>query len=82
VTGGFASWRVFPSRISAKAAREDGKLARAEYPEEGTVRIERWKYAPGLLSQDDRMADRLSLKDDHDERIQAALTELLEQMPW
>ncbi len=74
------------SSAAFEVAHEDRKLARAEYPEEGTVRIERWKYAPGLLSQDNQMVDRLSLylslKDDHDERIQAALTELLEQLPW
>lgn len=83
-----ADWEKAYAMSSAafEAARKDLKLTRAEYPEEGTVRIERWKYAPGLLSQDNRTVDRLSLylslKDDHDERIQAALTELLEQMQW
>ncbi len=74
------------SSAAFEAAREDRKLARAEFPEADTVQIERWRYAPGLLSQDDRTVDRLSLylslRDDHDERIQSALTELLEPMPW
>ncbi len=74
------------SSAAFEAAREDRKLVRTDYPEENTVQIERWKYAPGLLSPDNQMVDRLSLylslKDDHDERTQAALTELLEQMQW
>ena len=74
------------SSAAFEAAREDRKLVQAEYPEEDTVQIERWKYAPGLLSSDSQTVDRLSLylslKDDPDERTQAALTELLEQIQW
>lgn len=74
------------SSAAFEAAREDRKLFQTKYPEEDTVRIERWKYAPGLLSSDNQMVDRLSLylslKDDHHERTQAALTELLDQIQW
>jgi hypothetical protein len=74
------------SSAAFEAAREDRKLVQIDYPEEGTVQIERWKYAPGLLSPDGQVVDRLSLylslQDDGDERLQAALTELLEQMRW
>jgi AraC-like DNA-binding protein len=74
------------SSAAFEAVREDRKLVEIEYPEEGTVQIERWKYAPSLLSPDSQAVDRLSLylsmQDDHDERTQAALTELLEQMKW
>jgi AraC-like DNA-binding protein len=74
------------SSVAFEAAREDRRLVPIEYPEDGTVRIERWKYAPGLLSPDSRVVDRLSLylsmQDDQDERIQAALAELMEQMEW
>jgi len=74
------------SSAAFEAAREDRKLLQTEYPEEGTVQIERWKYAPGLLSPDSQVVDRLSLylslQDDRDERVQSALTELLEQMRW
>ena len=74
------------SSAALEVAREDRRLVQTEYPEEGTIQIERWKYAPGLLSPDSQVVDRLSLylsmQDDHDERTQAALTELLEQMQW
>lgn len=74
------------SSAAFEAAREDRRLVQADFPEEGAVQIERWKYAPGLLSPDSSMVDRLSLylslQDDPDERTQAALAELLEQMRW
>jgi len=74
------------SSAAFEAARKDRKLVQIDYPEEGAVRIERWKYAPGLLSPDGQVVDRLSLylslQDDGDERLQAALTELLEQLHW
>jgi AraC-like DNA-binding protein len=74
------------SSAAFEAAREDRRLVQADYPEEGTVQIERWKYAPSLLSPDSQIVDRLSLylslQDDRDERTQAALTELLEEMQW
>lgn len=68
------------SSAAFEAAREDRKLIQANYPNDGTVQIERWKYAPGLLSPDSQVVDRLSLcqslRDDHDERTQAALADL------
>ena len=74
------------SSAAFEAAREDRRLMPIDYPEEDTIQIERWKYAPGLLSPDSQVVDRLSLylslQDDHDERTQAALAELLEQMQW
>lgn len=79
--------RVYAMSSAAfEAAREDRRLVQTDYPEEGTIQIERWKYAPGLLSPDSLVVDRLSLylslQDDRDERTQAALTELLEQVQW
>jgi AraC-like DNA-binding protein len=74
------------SSAAFEAAREDRRLVQADFSEEGTVQIERWKYAPGLLSPENPMVDRLSLylslQDDPDERTQAALAELLEQLRW
>jgi hypothetical protein len=74
------------SSAAFEAAREDRRLVQTDYPEEGTIQIERWKYAPTLLAPDSQVVDRLSLylsmQDDHDERTQAALAELLEQMEW
>ncbi len=69
-----------------RAALEDGKLVRVPYAEDDTVVLERWRYAPGLLSPDNQVVDQLSLflslQHDPDERVQGALKELLEMMVW
>ncbi len=69
-----------------RAALEDGKLIRVPYAEDDTVVIERWHYAPGLLSSNRHVVDPLSLylslQQDQDERVQAALKEMLEALPW
>lgn len=54
--------------------------------EEGTI-VERWRYRPALLCGEgartvDPLSLYLSLRDDPDERVQAALKELLEAMQW
>lgn len=49
------------------------------------VELEIWKYNPRLLSggeQIDPLSLYLSLADTDDERVEAALDELLEEMPW
>ena len=74
------------SSAAFEAARKNRRLVQTDFPDENSVRIERWKYAPGLLSPDSPMVDRLSLylslQDDPDERTQAALAKLLEQLRW
>lgn len=74
------------SSAAFEAACEDRRLVQTDFPEEGTLVIERWKYAPGLLSLNSSVVDRLSLylslQDDRDERTQAALAALLEQIRW
>ncbi len=74
------------SSAAFEAARENRRLVQTYFPDEDTVRIERWKYAPGLLSPDSPTVDRLSLylslQDDPDERTQAVLAELPEQLRW
>ena len=77
---------VFAISSSAfRAASEEHKIIQSPYPEKDTVTIERWTYPPGALSSDgltvDRLSLYLSLHDDQDERIQFALTEMLEKMP-
>ncbi len=37
------------SSAAFEAAREERKLVQADYPEDDTIQIERWKYAPELL---------------------------------
>lgn len=51
----------------------------------GTATIEVWMYNPMILSsmqEVDRLSLYLSLKDEEDERVQAAREELLNQMSW
>ena len=50
-----------------------------------SITIEIWNYEPGLLSSGpdvDRLSLFLSMKSDQDERIEAALENLLKGMPW
>lgn len=52
----------------------------------GTVVIQRWRYSPAILADDRRTVDRLSLylslRDSADERIQSALSRMLEGVKW
>ena len=57
--------------------------------EPGATEIEVWSYDPNLFARDgvvDRLSLYLSLRDDEDERVQAALEEMMEEMmegmPW
>jgi hypothetical protein len=48
--------------------------------------IHEWIYAPAVISDDGKQVDDLSLylslRDSPDERVQGALTEMMEAMPW
>jgi hypothetical protein len=53
--------------------------------EQHEVEIELWTYDPRLLARDglvDRLSLFLSLRESEDERVQAALSEMIESMPW
>jgi DNA-binding MarR family transcriptional regulator len=54
--------------------------------DEGDILLEKWKYPPTLLSGSESITDRLSvclsLRDDPDERVQAAIREVEESMAW
>lgn len=69
-----------------RAAREERKIEEQPFAESGMVMLERWRYAPALLSPDGQMVDRLSLylslRDDPDERVQGALEDMLEGVKW
>jgi hypothetical protein len=78
---------VFAMSSSAyRAALEDRKLSQVPYAEDDTAIVERWRYDPGILSLDGQVVDCLSLylsfQHDPDERVRAALKELLETLPW
>ena len=61
------------------------KLNENEFRPYGAYEIQVWSYDPILLANDD-IADRfsvyLSLQDSDDERVEAALEEMMEQVKW
>lgn len=66
-------------------AYDEGKIRESPFAEEDTVTVERWRYCPEALSDSslvDRLSLYLSLQDNPDERVQAALKELLEGVQW
>ena len=69
-------------------AEKDGvrrKLQEVPYPETGAAEIELWRYPvllPGQKATVDPLSLYLSLRDRADERMQAALTKLLEDTLW
>ena len=74
----FALWRLF--------VRPKNEFEQVPFAETDTVPIERWWYPPAVLSDDEKTVDRLSLylslRNDADERVQAALTQMLGGMRW
>ena len=68
--------------IDKVTAREYATLMNREY---GDIKVEVWKYAPALLSENG-MVDRLSLylcmKDSDDERIQLECDTLIDEMDF
>lgn len=68
-----------------KTIVESGELRVIPMSESGTLELEVWRYDPFLLSDHD-IADPLSvylsLRDTDDERVEAALEELLEGIAW
>lgn len=68
-----------------KALQQGGETSQAIDGEPDAVRVEEWRYAPASFASDgrvDRLSLYLSLRDTKDERIQKALEEMMEEMPW
>ena len=68
-------------------ALAEGRFSELPFADEGASAVERWRYRPRLMCGDqaetvDRLSLYLSLRDDPDERVQAALKELLEGIQW
>jgi hypothetical protein len=62
-----------------------GKVHVCPYREEGCSQVELWRYDPTPLAEDgtaDRLSLYLSLKGHPDERVEGALHDLLEAVPW
>jgi hypothetical protein len=60
-------------------------IVEQDYCEKDSLVIEQWRYRPKVLTHDqtvDRLSLYLSLQDERDERIEAALNELLEGVKW
>ncbi len=76
---------AMPSSAFASAKR-NGLIETLPHPDANTAMIERWRYAPALLSKDGRTVDPLSLylslRETKDERVEGALKQLLQAVPW
>jgi hypothetical protein len=63
----------------------EGSFSVSPYRDEDCVQVELWRYDPALLAENkkvDRLSLYLSLRGHPDERIEGALHELLEGIPW
>lgn len=72
------AWREVRDEIEAKPAA-------SAFGEPGRMTVEVWSYAPTRLSygaQVDPLSLYLSLRDEYDERVQLALEQALEEIPW
>ncbi len=68
-----------------KKYRLQQKITELPMPEPGAIEIEVWSYDPGLFADNmtaDRLSLFLSLRDTNDERVEAALNEMMEGMQW
>ncbi len=69
-----------------KSAKGRHLLDPMPFAEPDTVLIELWRYGPALLSKDGHSVDPLSLYlsmcGTSDERVKAALTDLLKGIQW
>ena len=61
------------------------KPTKSPSPVPGALEISVWSYAPSLLAKGnavDRLSLYLSLKESQDERIEAALEEMMRELQW
>lgn len=63
----------------------DRRVEEIPFADDDAASVERWRYRPELLSDGpivDRLSLYLTLREEQDERVQAALKELLEGVQW
>jgi len=68
-----------------KTAKTNPNVREIAYQDENACLLEIWRYDPHLLSADhtvDRLSLFLSLRDSSDERVEIALDEMMEDLPW
>lgn len=73
------------SRDDWKSLRQHDKVVEVPEPDAEAQEIEVWSYRPELLADGDRvdpLSLYLSLKGNRDERVEAALEEMMETLPW
>ena len=73
---GRENWKVLRQTAGVKTAMND---------EPGAATVEVWSYAPVLFADGgwvDRLSLYLSLRETQDERVQAALDQMLKEVPW
>ena len=61
------------------------KVEKIPVEDDGTCRIQIWRYDPALFAKDGRVDGfslYLSLRDLAEERVEAALEEMMERLPW
>ncbi len=71
--------------VGASDWEEETRQSLGATGEQHGAEIELWTYDPRLLARDglvDRLSLFLSLRESEDERVQAALSEMMESMPW
>lgn len=76
---------VAVSHAEWKSLIRNKKVNQVNVPEHGVVEVEIWSYDPELFSQKgiaDRLSLYLSLKENVDERVQMALSEMMEDFKW
>lgn len=67
------------------ALRKAQHIIELPAPEPNALEFEVWSYAPSLFAKDgmvDRLSLYLSLKEIQDERVEAALEEMMKGFPW
>ncbi|MEI6385286.1 MAG: hypothetical protein WCQ50_01540 [Spirochaetota bacterium] len=78
--------RAYAIPASRQIAKTLGSgLPREEVEQGNGCEVELWSYDPGLLTENgfvDRLSLFLCLRDDHDERVEQALKELVEGVSW
>lgn len=73
------------SRQEWKSLQEQGTLKTTVAGEPGAMTVEVWSYPPALFARDgfvDRLSLYLSLRDTQDERVRAALEEMMREITW
>jgi hypothetical protein len=73
------------SREDWKAIRQKHKIVEVPAQDPDASEVEVWWYPPALFAEDgfvDRLSLFLSLKDERDERTEAALQEMMEKLKW